>query len=107
MRIAIVGAGKLGLKVINALVGGDHAITVFDTNEAVLNKISNETTLPKTTYIREPAIGMTQSEVRNSTWGSPQDINRTTTVYGVREQWCYSGYRYIYFDDGIVTSIQD
>ena len=42
MRIAIVGAGKLGLKVINALVGGDHAITVFDTNEAVLNKISNQ-----------------------------------------------------------------
>lgn len=42
MRIAIVGAGKLGLKVINALVGGDHAITVFDTNEAVINKISNQ-----------------------------------------------------------------
>lgn len=42
MRIAVVGAGKLGLKVINALVGGDHAITVFDTNEAVLNKISNQ-----------------------------------------------------------------
>ena len=32
MKIAIVGAGKLGLKVINALVGGDHAITVFDVN---------------------------------------------------------------------------
>lgn len=42
MRIAIVGAGKLGLKVINALVGGDHAITVFDVNEAVLNKISQQ-----------------------------------------------------------------
>ena len=42
MRIAIVGAGKLGLKVINALVGGDHAITVFDVNEAVLNKIGQQ-----------------------------------------------------------------
>ncbi len=42
MKIAIVGAGKLGLKVINALVGGDHAITVFDVNEAVLNKISQQ-----------------------------------------------------------------
>lgn len=84
-----------------------YAVDSTATGTMVLNKISNETTLPKTTYIREPAIGMTQSEVRNSTWGSPQDINRTTTVYGVREQWCYSGYRYIYFDDGIVTSIQD
>ena len=28
MRIAIVGAGKLGLKVINALVGGDEAASV-------------------------------------------------------------------------------
>ena len=42
MKIAIVGAGKLGLKVVNALVGGDHAITVFDVNEAVLNKISQQ-----------------------------------------------------------------
>lgn len=42
MKIAIVGAGKLGLKVINALVGGDHAITVFDINEAVLNKIGQQ-----------------------------------------------------------------
>ena len=42
MRIAIVGAGKLGLKVINALVGGDHAITVFDVNESVLNKIGQQ-----------------------------------------------------------------
>ena len=42
MKIAIVGAGKLGLKVVNALVGGDHAITVFDVNEAVLNKIGQQ-----------------------------------------------------------------
>ena len=42
MRIAIVGAGKLGLKVINALVGGDHAITVFDVNESVLNKLGQQ-----------------------------------------------------------------
>ena len=42
MRIAIVGAGKLGLKVITALVGGDHAITVFDVHESVLNKIGQQ-----------------------------------------------------------------
>lgn len=57
--------------------------------------------------IKEPSIGMTKNEVRNSTWGEPEDINKTTTRYGTSEQWCYSGYKYIYFEDGIVTSIQD
>lgn len=56
---------------------------------------------------KKPNIGMTKDEVLNSTWGEPEDINKTTTKYGTREQWCYSGYKYIYFEDGIVTSIQD
>jgi tetratricopeptide (TPR) repeat protein len=55
----------------------------------------------------DPQIGMTADEVRNSSWGSPLKINRTTTAYGVSEQWVYSDYRYIYLDDGIVTAIQD
>ena len=57
-----------------------------------------------------PAIGMTAAQVRASTWGSPSDINRTTTRYGVSEQWVYRSYsktKYIYFDDGIVTAIRE
>lgn len=42
MKIAVVGAGKLGLKIVNALVGGNHSITVIDKNEAILNKISQQ-----------------------------------------------------------------
>ena len=42
MKITIVGAGKLGMKVTNALVGGNHSITIIDTNEALLNKISQQ-----------------------------------------------------------------
>ncbi len=42
MKIAIVGAGKLGIKVANALLGGDHSITIIDKNEDVLNKISQQ-----------------------------------------------------------------
>lgn len=57
--------------------------------------------------IKEPSIGMTKAEVEASTWGKPEDINKTTTKYGTREQWCYSGYKYVYFEDGVVTSIQD
>ena len=42
MKIAVVGAGKLGLKIVNALVGGNHSITVIDKNETILNKISQQ-----------------------------------------------------------------
>lgn len=42
MKVAIVGAGKLGVKVATALLGGDHYITVIDENEAVLNRISQQ-----------------------------------------------------------------
>ena len=54
----------------------------------------------------EPQIGMTAEEVRNSTWGEPQKINTTITANHTTEQWCYSNYRYVYLEDGIVTSIQ-
>lgn len=56
---------------------------------------------------KEPAIGMTADEVKESTWGSPNKINKTTTIYGVHEQWVYSNNKYIYLDDGIVSSIQE
>lgn len=56
----------------------------------------------------KPQIGMTQEEVINKTgWGKPNDINRTTTKYGVEEQWVYNIYGYVYFEDGKVTAIQE
>ncbi len=54
-----------------------------------------------------PRIGMTAEEVKKSTWGEPKKINKTTTMFGVSEQWVYSLDKYIYFDDGIVTAIQE
>lgn len=53
-----------------------------------------------------PQIYMTDYEVLDSTWGRPQKVNKTTTEYGVREQWVYSNNRYLYFEDGYLTSIQ-
>lgn len=41
MKVAIVGAGKLGMKVTNALLGGDHAVTVIDTDDNLLQKVSS------------------------------------------------------------------
>ncbi len=56
---------------------------------------------------RDPQIGMTAEEVRLSSWGEPYKINKSTYSWGTSEQWCYSGYKYIYLDNGIVTSIQE
>lgn len=54
-----------------------------------------------------PKIGMSASEVRNSMWGSPNKINKTTTSYGTKEQWVYGSGKYIYLENGIVTAIQE
>ncbi|MCQ2545221.1 MAG: Trk system potassium transporter TrkA [Clostridia bacterium] len=41
MKVAIVGAGKLGMKVAEALLGGDHAVTIIDTDENLLQRVSS------------------------------------------------------------------
>ena len=55
-------------------------------------------------------LGMTDSMALDS-YGPPTDVNRTVTKYGVSEQWVYErehlGNKYLYFDDGILTSWQD
>lgn len=54
-----------------------------------------------------PTIGMTTEEVEKSTWGKPQSVNRTVTSNSISEQWVYPNYKYLYFEDGIMTSFQD
>lgn len=56
---------------------------------------------------KQPAIGMTAAELKKSTWGEPEDINKSTYSWGIKEQWCYSDNRYVYLEDGIVTSISE
>ena len=51
-------------------------------------------------------IGYTKDQCRFA-WGAPERINRTTNIYGVSEQWCYGSGNYLYFDDGILTTIQN
>jgi hypothetical protein len=51
-------------------------------------------------------IGMTRSQVRFS-WGDPEDINTTTTANEVKEQWVYGAGNYVYFEDGILSAIQN
>lgn len=51
-------------------------------------------------------VGM-NAEQATAGWGKPQDINRTTNSYGVSEQWVYGSGSYLYFDDGVLTSISN
>jgi len=54
------------------------------------------------------AVGMTTEQVLQSSWGKPLHINRTTNANGTHEQWVYPGGRnYLYFDGGLLTSIQN
>ncbi len=53
----------------------------------------------------EVAFGMTTAQVLES-WGRPLDINRTRTATYTHEQWVYPRAN-LYFDDGVLTSIQD
>lgn len=50
-------------------------------------------------------IGMTAEQARMS-WGKPEEINKTTTDNVKHEQWVYSG-SYLYFDNGMLTTIQN
>lgn len=53
--------------------------------------------------------GMSESQVQNA-WGRPTKINRSVGSYGTHEQWVYdrgrNGAQYIYFENGVVTSMQ-
>lgn len=49
---------------------------------------------------------MTTEQVLRSTWGKPKSINETITAGGRHEQWIYPGHQYLYFDNGVLTSIQ-
>jgi hypothetical protein len=52
-------------------------------------------------------IGMPTDRVILSSWGKPNKINKSRYADGIQhEQWCYSG-GYLYFEDGILTGIQN
>ena len=53
-------------------------------------------------------IGMTSDQVlKETSWGKPRSVNRTTTTRGTREQWVYGYPNYLYFENGVLTSIQN
>lgn len=51
-------------------------------------------------------IGMKPQEAIKA-WGRPYDVHRTRSASGTREQWVYGNSHYLYFDNGVLTVIQD
>lgn len=97
--------GKKCIKVISPFdKHGKHTYyveTVAYTKEDLIKRTQNSQ------QMLSPQIGMTSEEVKKSTWGEPIKINKSTYVWGTMEQWVYSGYRYVYLENGVVTAIQD
>jgi hypothetical protein len=54
-----------------------------------------------------PQIGATTDQVMSNGWGYPDHINKTTTASGIKEQWVYGSNKYLYFQDGVLTAIQE
>ena len=54
-------------------------------------------------------IGMSPDDVLASAWGKPDKINRSTNKYGTSEQWVYRNRveGYLYFDNDVLTAIQN
>ena len=56
----------------------------------------------------KPTIGMTYEQAVATCWGKPESINRTTRQGHVEDQAVYADHRrYLNFNDGILTSIQE
>lgn len=82
-------------------------------SEDIYYKINDNIELPQKMSIigsTKPTIGMAEEEVLNSSWGSPNDKHKYTYSWGTKEQWIYDkgkSRKYIYFKNGIVTSISE
>jgi len=77
--------------------------------DALDNKMAAEAERQRLAKARKEGvrIGMTTKQVLESSWGKPESVNRTTTARSVNEQWVYGGGSYLYFDDGVLTAIQN
>lgn len=59
-----------------------------------------------TYYKKKVKIGMTDKMCIEA-WGEPDSKNRTVLNGKETEQWVYKTNSYLYFDDGILTAIQN
>lgn len=75
--------------------------------KTIIDNTKNDSVTEKEDERREPQIGDSKTDIELFSWGRPDHINKTTTKYGIKEQWVYDDGRYLYFEDNVVTAIQE
>lgn len=100
------GINPLSIKVLKST--GEVGFIVYDTE----NYFDNDPIYPswdksivETIKKQKIRLGMTKDQVLLS-WGKPESVNRTVTLYGTKEQWIYRK-TYLYFEDNKLTAYQD
>jgi len=78
--------------------------------EADQKAAAEKAKLDEAAFAKSPAgkkvgVGMSAEQVRLS-WGKPEKVNSTVYGRGTHEQWVYGGSQYVYFEDGVMTSLQ-
>lgn len=53
----------------------------------------------------DPKVGMTKTEVEGCAWGKPDRKNIDEYAWGTSEQWVYKSKGYVYFKNGVVSSV--
>lgn len=86
--------GKIELTFIRETEDNNY---IDKANKVLSENLTTEKTMPK--------VGMTANQVRTSTWGIPDEINKDTYSWGTTEQWVYRDLGYVYLENGIVTSV--
>lgn len=85
----------------------EEADSVIQKEKEEYNQRQQEMQYDKVLSESIPQVGMTADEVRNAKWGNPNKINKDTYEWGTNEQWVYDNYGYVYFKNGIVSSVSE
>lgn len=86
----------------------DSCVIISRTPESAESKTLRERfKIPLAERTTIPVIGMRKSDAMLSRWGIPDKVNKTTTASSTTEQWVYSGGRYLYFENDLLTAVQE
>lgn len=90
-----------------------HNEKVREEQRVAALKEAQELSGEKCTKNKQAILGESQKRTMKCGWGKPEKINRhhfTSRVNGAehtREQWVYGDGNYLYFEDGVLTSVQN
>lgn len=88
------------------LLGGNAGpVRTTPASSSTQNRPISATAQNPSTSRRDPALGMSTTEVLQSAWGAPTSKRNSATANGATEVWTYSGSRTIYFFNGKVSQI--